>query len=109
MNLLNMGCKNSKDIEKLSNEQINQYLKEYLPQWVYRNDSISHKFEFKNFKQTMFFVNAVAYVCESEIHHPDMKIGFNYCEIEFSTHDIGGISLNDIICAYKVSNLIKGF
>lgn len=108
MDILNMSCQSPKNIEKLSEEQISMYLKDYLRQWSHNKtkNTIYRKFDFKNFKQTMFFTNAVAYICEKEIHHPDMKIGFNYCEIEFSTHDIDGISLNDIICAYKIDNLI---
>ena len=107
MNLLQMTCINSKTVEKLSENEIIQYIQNQIPNWQFNNDKnvIYRKFEFKNFKQTMFFVNAVAYLCEKEIHHPNMQIGFNYCKIEFSTHDISGVSINDIICAYKIDNL----
>lgn len=84
------------------------YLKQ-LPNWQLSDDSlsISRRFEFKNFKQTMFFINAVAFVCESEGHHPDAKFSFNYCEIAFTTHELGGLSENDFICAAKVSQLLS--
>lgn len=67
---------------------------------------LNKRFEFKNFKQTMFFMNAVAFLCEGEGHHPDVKLGFNYCEITFTTHDVGGLSENDFICAAKVNQLL---
>ena len=35
----------------------------------------------------MFFVNAVAWEANLYMHHPDMQVGFNYCEIQLTTHD----------------------
>ncbi len=69
--------------------------------------SIKKRFNFKNFKQTMFFINAVAFLCEREGHHPDVSFGYNYCEITFTTHELGGLSENDFICAAKVEQLLN--
>ncbi len=106
--IINMSCKNSQNINKLENDEVYQYIKIEIPAWLFdiKQNLIHRKFDFKNFKQTMFFVNAVAYICEKEVHHPDMKIGFNYCEISLQTHDVNGVSLNDIICAAKINLLI---
>ena len=84
----------------------------YLTQldgWVLDGDnmSISRRYNFKNFKQTMFFINALAFICEKEGHHPDAKFGYNYCDITFTTHELGGLSENDFICATKVEQLLK--
>ncbi len=108
IDLINMSCKNSLNVEKLESNEIMQYIDTQIPQWQFdiNKNIIYRKFEFKNFKQTMFFVNAVAYICEKEIHHPDMKIGFNYCDVNFQTHDVQGVSLNDIICATKIDILV---
>lgn len=100
-----MNCENSKTVTKLANLEL------YLPQvelWQLCVDqtSIWRQFTFKNFKQTMFFVNAVAYLCEKQMHHPQIKLGFNYCEITFITHDINALSINDFICAAKINQLI---
>lgn len=105
-NLNTLQCQNSTTINKLDN--VTEYLAE-IPAWNVSSDSksILRKFEFKNFKQTMFFINAAAYICEQQGHHPDAKFGFNYCEILFTTHDVGGLSINDFICAAKVDSLIK--
>ena len=54
----------------------------------------------------MSFVNAVAWIANQENHHPDMKVGYNYCEIDYSTHAIGGLSENDFICAKKIDALL---
>ncbi len=57
---------------------------------------------FKNFFHTIGFVNAVAYIANTEDHHPDIECGYNYCRLEFTTHAIGGLSENDFICAAKI-------
>lgn len=69
--------------------------------------AIQQTFRFKDFYQTMAFVNAVAWVAHQEDHHPDMEVGYNRCLINYSTHAIGGLSENDFICAAKIDALLK--
>lgn len=103
MNLLEKKCNPGSGAHKIDN--IQEYLT-YVSGWSLANGQIVRRFEFKNFKQTMFFMNAVAYICENENHHPDVCLGYNYCQLGFSTHDINGISENDFICAAKVNQLV---
>jgi 4a-hydroxytetrahydrobiopterin dehydratase len=70
------------------------------------NKSIQQDFRFKNYYQTMAFVNAVAWIAHQDDHHPDMEIGYNHCLIHYSTHAIGGLSENDFICAAKIDALL---
>ncbi|MFH1239090.1 MAG: 4a-hydroxytetrahydrobiopterin dehydratase, partial [bacterium] len=51
------------------------------------------------------FVNKVAVLAEEQDHHPDISIFYNEVELTFSTHKIGGLSLNDFIMAAKVEML----
>lgn len=69
---------------------------------------ISRTFQFKNFHETMAFVNAVAWVAHREDHHPDLEVSYRQCRVRFSTHAIGGVSENDLICAAKVNALLNG-
>jgi len=69
--------------------------------------AIVRRFSFSDFHRTMAFVNALAFIAHREDHHPDMKVGYNYCEVLFSTHDVGGLSENDLICAAKTSLLFE--
>lgn len=110
VDLLNTKCKNTTNLDKISGEQINYYLSLLNSDWKVIDNSnhasqIQRRFEFKNFKQTIFFMNAIAFICEQECHHPDIKLGYNYCEVNLSTHDIGSISINDFICAAKIDKL----
>ena len=67
--------------------------------------SLRREFTFRDFYRTMSFVNAVAHVANIEDHHPDLDVGYNYCNVTFSTHSIGGLSENDFICAAKLDRL----
>jgi len=67
---------------------------------------LTKRFAFKGFARTMFFINAVAFIANQEMHHPDVKFGYNFCEITFTTHAINGLSKNDSICAAKVDQLL---
>ncbi len=67
---------------------------------------ISRTFRFKNFYETMAFVNALAWIAHREDHHPDLEVGYNRCTVRYSTHAIGGLSENDFICAAKINALL---
>lgn len=77
--------------------------------WVLSQDGkmISRNFQFKNFYQTMAFINAMAWIANSEDHHPDFSAGYKTCEVEYTTHAIGGLSENDFICAAKINALLN--
>ena len=68
---------------------------------------ISKTFKFKNYHETMAFVNATAWISHREDHHPDLEVGYNKCVMRYSTHAVGGLSENDFICAAKIEALMK--
>ena len=73
--------------------------------WVQEGSEIKKTYEFKNYYQTMAFVNAAAYVSHQEDHHPDLLVSYKTCSITYTTHAIGGLSENDFICAAKLDVL----
>jgi 4a-hydroxytetrahydrobiopterin dehydratase len=80
-----------------------------MPGWVLQDGKIRHSFDFKDYKETMAFVNAVAAIADAEDHHPELTVTYNRCILKFDTHSVhggsGGISENDFICAAKVAAL----
>jgi len=66
---------------------------------------LMREFSFKDFYRTMSFVNALAHIANTEDHHPDLEVGYGYCRVTYSTHSIGGLSVNDFICAAKLDRL----
>jgi len=84
-----------------------QLLQALHSDWTISDDGkwVSRRFEFERFTRTMGFVNAVAWVAESEDHHPDMEVSYRYCVVKWTTHAIDGLSENDFICAAKIDRL----
>lgn len=85
-------------------------IRELLPQvpgWelVENGHALSKTFAFKDYYRTMSFVNALAHVANAEDHHPDLSVHYDRCVVRFSTHDVGGLSENDFICAAKADAL----
>jgi 4a-hydroxytetrahydrobiopterin dehydratase len=82
-------------------------LSDELPGWSAAADgkAMQKTFRFKNFYETMSFVNAVAHIANTQDHHPELVVSYNSCQIHYNTHTIGGISENDLICAAKIERL----
>jgi len=68
---------------------------------------ISKEYAFADFYETIAFVNALAYIANQEDHHPDLAVSYNKCSVVFSTHDAGGLTENDFICAARVNALLR--
>ncbi len=83
-----------------SAEQARQLLKQ-LKGWSIEDGKLVKLYLFKNYFETMSFVNAHAWISHREDHHADLQVGYNRCRVEYSTHAIGGLSENDFICAAK--------
>jgi len=90
----------------LGQVKIDEYLRQ-VPGWEHRDDAICKSYSFKNFYETMAFVNMVAWVAHREDHHPDMQVAYNKCKVAWNTHSVGGISMNDFICAAKIESLCQ--
>ena len=105
--LANKRCKACNDkTGKLSSQQANAMLK-HLPGWALEGEELVKTCTFKNYYETMAFVNAVAWIAHREEHHPDLTVSYNKCVVRYSTHSVGGLSENDFICAAKVELLSR--
>ena len=91
----------------LSEDQTNQYLEE-IPLWNFSSaeKSISRLFSFKNYLETIAFINAAAWIAQQENHHPEIKFGYNKCTVLYTTHSAKGLTLFDFICAAKTDQLV---
>jgi 4a-hydroxytetrahydrobiopterin dehydratase len=91
-------------VAPLKEAEIRNLLRQ-LDGWAHANGRIVKTYEFKNYYQTMAFVNAAAWISHREDHHPDMLVGYNQCRVSYVTHAIDGLSENDFICAAKCDAL----
>jgi 4a-hydroxytetrahydrobiopterin dehydratase len=76
-----------------------------LKGWIVEDGKLVKIYPFKNYHETVAFVNALAWISHREDHHPDLQVGYSKCRVEYSTHAIGGLSENDFICAAKADAL----
>lgn len=76
-----------------------------LPGWTHAGGRIVKEFRFDNYYATMAFVDALAWIAHREDHHPDLAVHYGRCVVTFSTHDAGGVTLNDVLCAARAERL----
>lgn len=89
---------------KLSEDEVAAKLGE-LDGWEFDDDKIEKKFKFGNFAKSLAFVNKVGQIAEDANHHPDIKFGWGYANVETTTHDRGGVTDHDLDLASKIDNL----
>lgn len=98
-------CKQSTPL--LDEAQITMHLEALDTLWEHKKNTkrIRRDFHFKNYYETMAFVNAAAWIAHQQDHHPDLLVGYNHCTITFTTHSVNGLSLNDFICAARINEI----
>lgn len=89
-------------------------IKEHLAavdNWALQDGKIVKTFVFRNYHETLAFVNAIAWVSHTDDHHPELVVTYNRCVVKFDTHSVnsgkGGISENDFICAAKIDAIFQ--
>jgi 4a-hydroxytetrahydrobiopterin dehydratase len=87
-------------------QEIDDHLKK-VQGWSLVGGAIEKTFSFANYHQTMAFVNALAWIAHGQDHHPDLAVSYDRCVVRFNTHSVGGISINDFICAAKADALLQ--
>jgi 4a-hydroxytetrahydrobiopterin dehydratase len=85
-------------------DEVAAHLKQ-VPGWSFVDGAIQKRYAFSDYHRTMAFVNALAWVAHAEDHHPDLQVSYGHCTVRFNTHSVGGISINDFICAAKLDAL----
>lgn len=104
-NLLHRSCTALEGGVAMGEHEIAHHLAE-VPGWRQSGNAIEKTYKFKNYHETLAFVNAVAWIVHVEDHHPALSVTYDRCIVRFDTHAVGGISINDFICAAKVNALV---
>jgi 4a-hydroxytetrahydrobiopterin dehydratase len=63
------------------------------------------RLRFRDFREAMRFVNAMADLAEAEGHHPDFTVHYDTVDVTLWTHAVGGLSENDLVLAAKLDRL----
>jgi 4a-hydroxytetrahydrobiopterin dehydratase len=94
----------------LSDAEIKEYLAA-VDGWKVEGTKIVKTYDFRDYYETLAFVNAIAYVIHAEDHHPELVVTYNRCVVKFDTHTVnggkGGLSENDFVCAAKLDAIFQ--
>lgn len=107
--LTEMHCKPCEGgVKPLDNGEAKKLLARLADGWEIdqAGKEIRKDFQFNGFYKTMAFVNAVAWIANTQGHHPDLEVGYQHCLVRYTTHAINGLSENDFICAARIDTLI---
>ena len=75
-----------------------------LDGWIIDNSDISKlikEFKFDNYEQSIRFTNLIADLAEVQDHHPKITLEWGKVNLEWWSHKIKGLHMNDFICAAK--------
>ena len=109
MYLINKKCiPCTKDTPALSEQEASKLLAQ-VDGWKFHDNKmeIYRDLQFKNYYETIAFVNALASISHKENHHPDLEVHYNRCIVRYKTHIVNGLTENDFICAAKINTLLK--
>ncbi len=96
------GC-----IPPLTQPEVQENLALLHTNWLLENEHkvITRRYTVKGFAKAVYLANLTAFLADQEGHHPDVEFGWGYCAVSFTTHDSGGLTINDFICAQKLDKL----
>ena len=95
--------------ELLSNIIVKEKLKLLSNSWSQKDKFLICKYEFKNFKDAIDFMNKVGEKCEEMDHHPKWTNVYNRIEVELFTHDSDGLTEKDFTLAKEMDTLFKNY
>ena len=105
--LIKIKIKYRKLMASLLEQNQLDYFIEKNPSWIIDNNTIKREFKFDNFIDAFSFMSKVALLSEKMDHHPDWQNTYNKVKINLTTHDKGGITINDIKLAESIDKLIN--
>ena len=78
-----------------------------IQKWTLIENKLYRKFQFKNFREAINFLNQVAEVAEDLDHHPDFLVHYNIVEMTLWTHTAEKVTEKDFELAEKINMLIQ--
>ena len=92
-------------VPPLKGEEISGFSTQ-LKEWqVVDEHHLQKIYGFKNFRETLDFVNLVGELAEAQGHHPDICFGWGKADITIWTHKIDGLTESDFVLAAKIDKL----
>jgi len=88
----------------LTEDEIQARLGE-IPAWKREGKTISRTWKFRDFPESLAFINEVGALAESMNHHPDIYNSWATVRLVLTTHDKGGLTNLDFELAKKIDTV----
>ena len=92
-------------VPPLEGAEIEKLLGQLADWQVVNEHHLLKTFGFKDFRQSLEFVNRIGELAEDQGHHPDICFGWGKAEITIWTHKIDGLTESDFVLAAKIDQL----
>lgn len=76
-----------------------------LQDWSLEGDIITKEIEFKDFRESIDYVNKVADIAEKNDHHPDILIKYNIVKLSLTTHSEKNLTEEDFDVAEEIDKI----
>lgn len=76
-----------------------------VPGWRRDGAAITLVTTHQDFRGSLLYLNAVAYLAERAGHHPDVALSWDTVTLTLSTHSAGGLTSSDFALAREISAL----
>lgn len=105
--LINQKCQPcDKNTPMISETDAEILIKQLDKNWtINEHGALERQWDFENFNESIDFINKVAAVADSELHHPDIFISWGTCILEIYTYELDALSKNDFILAAKIDQI----
>jgi 4a-hydroxytetrahydrobiopterin dehydratase len=97
-------------MKKLEPQEVSKLLQE-LPLWTLnaQGDAISREYLLADFVQAFAFMTQIAITAEKHNHHPEWRNVYHRVHITWTTHDVDGLSVNDMVMAQVCDQAFAGY
>lgn len=92
----------------LTHEQRLKLLSELHQHWRINDEGtrLGREFKTTGFAQAMHIAQMCAGLADAENHHPDIRLGWGYCDVSLTTHSAKSLTSLDFSYALKLDGLL---
>jgi len=109
-NLLNQTCEACEIGASLVPEHEQETMLANLGGWIIdrsKNPKLVNEYKFTSYADASRFVTLIVDLAESEDHHPKITLEWGLVILEWWSHKIKGLHMNDFICAAKSDKIFQ--
>jgi 4a-hydroxytetrahydrobiopterin dehydratase len=90
--------------DKVTEEQLQEHLRTH-PDWSLHQGALRREYEFPSFVTAFGFMASAALIAERMNHHPEWTNVYNRVHVTLQTHDVGGLTADDLALSAAMDGL----